>query len=174
MSKIIEENGVSVRFPDDNYMQFGQCSAYKKINSQGAKEMDVCWFDTSVNTLWLVEFKAFYSSDNPHYFQRDLSDSNEVADWLTKLTEKSIHTVAMSLTNRSLTQSCLPEIPDNNTTINVIHLVKVIPGQDTYLDPLQDKLRLRLKPYKAIFNISAISIISYDFAVKNQLLSWIV
>lgn len=51
MSKIIEENGVSVRFPDDNYMQFEQCSAYKKINSQGAKEMDVCWFDIYRPTL---------------------------------------------------------------------------------------------------------------------------
>ncbi len=171
---IIEENGVKVKFPDDNYFEFGNCSAYQKIIADGVKEVDVCWFDTSQNTLWLVELKAFHNPENLKYLAQDLADTTILDYWLTELVNKSIHAVCMSLTNRSQTQSCMKSIPDNNTKINIVHLLKVVPGQDAYLNPMQDKLRNRLKAYSAIFNISGIAIISYDFAIKNKTLNWIV
>jgi hypothetical protein len=160
MTKIIEENGVKVRFPDNNYFQFGACIPYQKIKGHGVKETDICWFDTNNDTLWLVELKAFDNPANLKYQTQDLSDSNRVEYWLTELANKSIHSICMSLTNRSATQSCMPSIPNNNTKIRIVHLLKVMPGQESYLDPMQDKLRNSLKPYTAIFNISAISIIS--------------
>jgi len=134
----------------------------------------VCWFDSYSNTLWLVELKAFDNPENVKYKSQDLSDIKIVDYWLSELVDKSIHAICMSNTNRSLTQSCMPIIPENDTKINVVHLLKVIPGQDAYLNPMQDKLRTRLKAYSAIFNISGISIISYDFAVSSHLLTWIV
>ena len=174
MSDLIEENGVKVRFPDDNDFQFGNCTAYKKIKSQGVKETDVGWFDTYNNILWLVELKAFDNQDNIKFKTQDLSNPILIDYWLSELVDKSIHAVCMANCNRSLTQSCLPFTPDYETVIKIVHLVKVIPGQDTYLNPLQDKLRLKLRAYSAIFNISSISIVSYDLAVQNRLLNWIV
>jgi hypothetical protein len=174
MSNLIEENGVKVKFPDDNDFQFGNCAAYKKIKSQGVKETDVGWFDTHNNILWLVELKAFDNQENKKFKPQDLSNPIIIDYWLSELVDKSIHAVCMSNTNRSLTQSCLPFTPDHATKIKIVHLIKVIPGQDSYLNPMQDKLRLKLKAYSAIFNISSISIVSYDLAVHNRLLNWIV
>ena len=171
---IIEENGVKVKVPNDNYFQFGKCPAYISINGQGVKETDVCWYETGSDTLWLVELKAFNNPGNVLYKPQDLTDTNVVEYWLTELAGKTIHAICMSTTNRSRTQSCMTTIPTNDTKIKVVHLLKVIPGQDSYLDPMQDRLRSMLRPYSAIFNISGISIISYDFAVQRQLLNWIV
>ncbi len=174
MSQLIEENGVKVRFPDNNYFQFSTCRAYNDIKSQGVKETDVGWFDLANNTLWLVELKAFDNPLNLKYKKQDLSDGSIVEHWISELVDKSIHAICMSNTNRSETQSCLPQIPDNNTKINIIHLLKVMPGQDVFLGPMTDKLRNKLRAYTAIFNISAITIISYDLALRNNNLSWIV
>ncbi len=174
MSYIIEENGVKVEFPDNNYFQFDTCPAYISIKSQGVKETDVCWFDLSNNTLWFVELKAFDNPLNFKYKKQDLSISDTIEHWLNELKDKSIHAVSMVLTNRSGTQSCVPIQLQANTAIKIMHLVKVMHGQDSYLDPMQNKLRVSLKPYQAIFKIDNISIVSYDFAVANSLLSWIV
>ncbi len=175
MSNLIEENGVKVEFPDANYFQFGTCPAYLRIKGKGVKETDVCWFDIASDALWLIELKAFDNPLNPKFLPQDLSISTTVDHWLNELKDKSIHAVSMVLTNRSGTHSCLPFLhPNINTTIKIVHLVKVLPNQDTYLNPMQDKLRQNLKAYQAIFNIDSIMIISYDFAIKNSLISWIV
>ena len=174
MNNIVEENGVKVAFPDSNYFQFGSCPAYNKIKGNGVKETDVCWFDVQNNTLWLIELKAFDNPTNPKYLPQDLTNPTTVNYWLSELKDKSIHAVSMVLTNRSNTQSCMPAKPKDDTTIKIVHLVKVISGQDSYLNPMQDKLRQTLRPYKALFNIDSIVIVSYDFAVLNNLVSWIV
>ncbi len=171
---LIEENGVKVQFPDKNYFQFSICPAYNNISGKGVKETDVCWFDSNANTLWLVELKSFDNPSNPKYLQQDLSNSSRVEYWLTELKDKSIHSVSMVLTNRSNTQSCMTILPDNNTIINIVHLVKVMSGQEVFLNPMQDELRKNLKAYQAIFNVKSITIISYDFAISNKLLPWIV
>jgi hypothetical protein len=171
---IIEENGVRVSVPDDNYFQFGKCDAYIAINGQDVKEMDVCWYETGTDTLWLVELKAFDNPANVKYQQQDLNNPQIVEYWLSELEKKTIHAVCMSTINRSQTQSCMTQIPTNSTKIKVVHLLKVIPGQDSYLNPMQDMLRAKLRPYSAIFNISGISVISYDYAVQRNLLNWII
>jgi hypothetical protein len=174
MSHIIAENGVQVQFMDSNYFEFEKCAAHIAIKSKGVKETDVCWFDVKNDTLWLIELKAFDNPANPKYQQQDLTIQERVTHWLDELTAKSIHATAMVLTNRSDTQSCVPHQVTAKTKIKIVHLVKVMKGQDEYLMPMQDVLRRNLQPYSAIFKIDSIAIISYDFAVARKLLSWIV
>ena len=174
MSKVIEENGVKVKFPDENYFEFDKCKAQITISGKDVKEMDAGWFDIQNNTLWLVELKAYYNPLNSKHISTDLRDSNFTNKILNGLTTKSIHSVSMSVQNRSNTQSCLPKVPDNRTVIKIVHLLRVLPGQDSFLNPMQDKLREALKPYTAIFKIDGIVILSYDYAVKEKLFNWIV
>lgn len=174
MSCIIEENGVCVQFMDSNYFEFSKCAAHIAIKAKGVKETDVCWFDVNKDTLWLIELKAFDNPDNPKYQQQDLTKPDRVTYWLDELTTKSIHATAMVLTNRANTQSCVPHPITDSTKIRIVHLVKVMKGQDEYLSPMQDVLRHNLKPYSAIFKIDSIGIISYDFAVERKLLPWVV
>ncbi len=164
----IEQNGVKVNFPDTNCFQFDSCAAYQPLKGKKVKETDVCWFDVNKNTLWFVELKAFYDSTNPRYLPQDLSQPKTYETWIEELTNKSIHAVLMALTNRSNTQSCLTHIPDNQTKLNIVHLIRFIPTQDTtFLLILTEDLRRRLMPYQAIFNINSIVVVSYDFALAN-------
>ncbi|MGI9159080.1 MAG: hypothetical protein ACR2K1_04930 [Saprospiraceae bacterium] len=68
-----EENGIRIHFPDSNSFRLSDCQAYLAIKSRGVKEMDIGWFDTARNTLWLVELKAFYHKENLLYQPKDLS-----------------------------------------------------------------------------------------------------
>lgn len=169
-----EENGVRVHFPDNNTFRLGDCQAHIVIKGKGVKEMDIGWLDTASNTLWLVELKAFNNPANILHQPKDLSDQTIVEAVLDELLRKSIHTICQVNTDRAGTQSCTGQVIANDTAIKLVHLVRTMPGQDTYLDPMQDSIRAKLSPYIAIYNIDAVAIVSYDFAVANHLLGWIV
>ncbi len=169
-----DENGVRVHFPDNNTFRLGDCPAYIAIKSQCVTEMDIGWLETATNTLWLVELKAFHNPAMPLYAPKDLSDTAIADKIFDNLLGKSIHTICQVNTNRSNTQACIGHPIANNTSIRLVHLVKTMPGQDIYLTPLGDKLRDKLRPYIAIFNIAGVAIVSYDLAVANRLLPWII
>ena len=76
--------------------------------------------------------------------------------------------------NRSFIQNCLSVSLITNTIIKIAHLIKIHSSHIAFIYPKQDKLRTFLEPYAAIFNVSGISIVSYDDAVKNNLVNWIV
>lgn len=168
------ENGIRVHFPDNNSFRLSDCQAYITISGKGVKEMDIGWFDLNTNTLWLVELKAFNDPNNIRYTPKDLSNQDIVEDVIRELLGKSIHTICQISTNRAGTQSCMSVPISLDTTINLVYLIRTMPGQDVYLNHMQDKLRTDLKPFIAIFNIAAIAVISYDYAVANRLLNWIV
>lgn len=169
-----EENGVRVNFPDANNFRLSDCRAYQAISGQGVKEMDIGWWDLAGNTLWLVELKGYYNPANPLHQQRDLSDSSIVSSVLEELFRKSVHTICQISTGRAGTQACTGGILNDTMAVRLVHLIRTMPGQDAYLNPLQDDLRAKLRPYIAIYNIASVVIVSYDHAVANNLLRWII
>lgn len=169
-----EENGIRVHFPDSNYFQLSTCAAYQAISGQGVKEMDIGWLDTSNNVLWLVEMKGYYHPSNAKYFPKDLRISSVVDSLLNELYTKSIHTLCQIYTNRAGTKSCVGQVISDQATLKLVYLIRTIPGQETYLNPMQDAIRAKLKPFIAIYRIDAITIVSYDYVVSQQLLSWVV
>mgnify|MGYP001213422668 CR=1 FL=1 len=169
-----EENGVRVDFPDANNFRLSDCEAYKAIKSKGVKEMDIGWFDTTSNTLWLVELKGFHNPANIKHQPKDLSNPTIVGSVMEELLDKSIHTICQVTTDRAGTKSCVGQPIADDTAIKIVHLIRVMPGQDAYLDPMQDAIRNKLRPFIAIYNIGAVAVISYDYAVSNRLLNWII
>ncbi len=177
MSELIEENGVKVQFPDNNFFRFGSgnCKSYESLKQLGVKEVDVCWFDVKNDTLHLIELKAFYNTENDKYYNQDLEKEDLVNKWISDLEKKTLHAVCMVTQNRSNTQTCMNNLlPNNNTKINVSHVVKIKPEQAEYLGIMQDKLRQKLQPILNIFSISSVTVINYDSAVKNKTTHWIV
>ncbi len=170
----LEENGVRVHFPDSNYFQLSTCSAYQAISGQGVKEMDIGCLDTTNNILWLVEMKGYYHPSNARHLPKDLSKATEVDNILDELCTKSIHTLCQITTTRAGTKSCIGQVIPDQTSIKLVYLIRTIPGQETYLNPMQDALRAKLKSFIAIYRIDAVTIIDYDYAVSQQLLSWVV
>lgn len=43
----INEPGVVLTLPDNNYFRFQDCLTYNELKGKGLKEMDVCWLDTA-------------------------------------------------------------------------------------------------------------------------------
>ncbi len=169
-----EENGVRVHFPDDNTFRLSDCDAYIAIKSKRVKEMDICWFDLDNHTLWLVELKAFFNPANPQYKNKDMAESGIIESVMAELLDKSIHTICQVNSDRAGTKSCIGHPVGVHTSIKLVHLVKTMPGQDTYLNQVQDQLRKEIRPYSAIFNIESVVVLSYEWARNNQILSWIV
>jgi len=174
MTKRFTENGISVEFQDANYFQFSTCPAYLLLKAHSVKEMDICWLDIATNVLWVIELKAFDNPDNALFLQSDLRDGNIVNYWIDELYKKSVHTLCMIETNRSNTQTCLNNNITSQTTIRLVHLINVLPGQETHLSFMQDELRKRLKPFISIFGVQSFSVIPYSLAKGGKLLPWIV
>lgn len=170
----LTENGVTVHFTDANYFQFSDCSAYRSITSQSVKEMDVCWLDTKANILWSVELKAFINPANYLHKVQDITQVNIADYWIDEFYKKAVHTLCMIETNRSGTKNCIAVKLDNKTDFKLVFLVNVMAGQELLLNAMQDKLRVLLKPYLALFNVSTMVIMAYAQARNNPLLPWIV
>lgn len=168
------ENGVTVHFPDNNYFFFGNCPAYKSISPYGVKEMDVCWLDNAANILWCVELKAFDHPINPLFASHDLSNASVINYWIDELYKKSLHTLCMLETNRSNTQSCIVQGIEDQIVFKLVHLINVLPGQETLLQYVQDQLNAMLKPFIAIYKVESLVVIPYSFAKGRALLPWIV
>lgn len=170
---IIEEHGITLEFPDNNFFQFQNCSEYLRISGDGVKEMDVCWLESEKNILWIIEMKAFHNPDNPKHAPTDLKDQNIIDIKLRELYTKSIHTLCMLETNRSGTQNCLTGPINHDTDFKLIHIISVVPGQETFLAQMKDKLKDMLKPYLRIFRVSTCIVIPYSLYRDDPLLPWI-
>lgn len=170
----LSESGVSVHFPDNNYFQFGACASYNRIKGQRVKEMDICWLDVTGGVLWAVELKAFDNPANALHRQSDLSKTDIIDHWINELYHKSLHTLCMLETNRAHTQSCSIAGISDQTAFKLVHLLNLVPGQESYASFIQDKLREMLKPMLAIFRVDALVVIPYNTASGGRLLSWII
>ena len=168
------ENGVKVHFPDNNYFFFGNCAAYKAISAHSVKEMDICWLDTALNTLWCVELKAFDDPGNAKFLQQDLSNGGIVKYWIDELYKKTLHTLCMLETDRSKTNSCIVQGINDQTIFKLVHLINVVHGQETLLQFIQDELKIMLKPILAIYNVHSLTVIPYSLAKNKAILPWIV
>jgi len=174
MSMPLSEHGVTVHFPDNNYFQFGGCNAYNGLGGHGVKEMDICWLDKANNVLWAVELKAFDNPANAKHIKNDLKTIDIVEYWINELYKKTVHTLCMLETNRSNTKSCLVAGISDTTIFKIVHLINVIPGQESYLTFMKDELTVRLKPLLAIFRVDSLAVVPYNTAKGGALVSWIV
>jgi hypothetical protein len=52
----ITESSITLNFPDNNYFRLGDCEGYKILQNHFA-EMDVCWYDSTKDILYLIELK---------------------------------------------------------------------------------------------------------------------
>ena len=162
-----EENGIWVNFPDTNYFQFQDIPEYKSISSQSIREMDFGWFDNANDTMFLIELKAYHNPSNPHHQPTNLADSSIRDTKLQELYEKSVHSVSMLYSTRSPVRPILPAAHLETEKLRLIHILNIPNALHPYLSIMQDVLRNRLKPYKAIFDINSIVIIDYTTACNK-------
>lgn len=97
----ITESGITLNFPDNNFFRFEDCQGYKEIQNN-FKEMDVCWYEQTTDTLYIIELKDWHdgklieendptiSSQKIIEMKESISKSN-----INILVKKSIDSVSM-------------------------------------------------------------------------------
>lgn len=164
------ENGVCVDFSNMQYFQFENCQGYIAIKSHGVKEMDFGLQEKGL--LWLIELKSYFDLSNPKHQSTDISRVDIFEEKLEKFTQKAIHSLAMLFGSRINTQSCLKKSITKNTRLKLVYIVSVESRYTLHLQPLGDKLRQKLKPYIALYNIDSVTVLDYTNAKKS--LKWVV
>jgi hypothetical protein len=56
---IFQESGLRITLPDGECFRFQDCPSYKTLNGKNFSEIDFCWWDSTKNTLWLLELKDY-------------------------------------------------------------------------------------------------------------------
>lgn len=70
---------LSLNFPDNNYFRLCDCDGYKEIQNNFA-EMDVCWYDQTNDTLYIIELKNWENNTLD-----EESDPNYTPDEIQKM-----------------------------------------------------------------------------------------
>lgn len=161
------ENGITINFPDKNYFQFEGCQNYTTISGQGVKEMDVCWLDEAQNELWMIELKGFHNPANPLHIAPNLDNPDVIEKKLEELFLKSVHSLCMLDNSRSNTKNCVITGVSNVTKLKLIHIISLNPQHAHYLIFLNDRLQNKMKPYRAIFNVSSIAVLDHNYAIST-------
>ncbi|MEQ8969819.1 MAG: hypothetical protein RIE73_05425 [Coleofasciculus sp. C1-SOL-03] len=56
---IYQESGLQITLPDTERFRFQDCSGYKTLNGKNLSEMDFGWWDSTKNSLWLLDVKDY-------------------------------------------------------------------------------------------------------------------
>jgi hypothetical protein len=178
----IYDSGITLTFPDNNYFRFEACQGYKDIQNN-FKEMDVCWYDSTNNTLYIIELKEW------DYTLAEEQDANvtaqkikEIKDRRAKshihtLLKKSIDSVSMFISvllNKpyaSKISACAPFSITQDTQIKLLTIVKTPPSSVDYISSLYTEYKAHFKPYATLFGIKAYVVMTKEQAMRE--FSWV-
>ncbi len=81
---IYEESGLQITLPDGECFRFQECPSYKSLSGNNLSEMDFGWWDSSKDTLWLLELKDYSHLTPPQRLPDYLLEklTNKVTDSL--------------------------------------------------------------------------------------------
>ena len=178
----ISESSITLDFPDSNYFRFQDCQGYKSLDN--LKEMDACWYETSTDTLYLIELKdwgnANIDEENNPSISRDEID--EIKTGITKhrlfeLWKKSVDSTSMFLsvlldTPYSLQiKACVPFSISKKTNIKILSIINWTDTDISYLSNIHAEYKSKFKPFAKLFNIKAYVVMSKYQATQQY--DWI-
>ncbi|MBC7554913.1 MAG: hypothetical protein H7257_13150 [Taibaiella sp.] len=177
----VEESGITLNFPDNNYFRFQDCNGYLQIQSN-FREMDACWYDQHNDTLYLIELKDW--GDGILNEERDAKFSAEYVEKLKNditnarirvLFEKSLDSMIISvLLNKPYSvniQRCIPFNISNSTTIKLLSIINWTDSDLTYLSSVQSAYKSHFRPYATLFGIRSFVVMTKTQAIN--LFAWI-
>lgn len=165
------ETGITVNFPTRDYYQFESCPEYQKVSGDGVKEMDFIWYDTTDNTVWLVELKGFYFPENEKHVSTDLGDQEVLSKKLQELEAKALHSLVMLATKRTNLHQCAGAALKKQK-IKLMFILEVIPQQESYLTFIRASIEDTLKPFLRLFAVESVMVVNQEIG-KSIGLKWI-
>ena len=163
----ITESAITLTFPDANYFRFQDCKGYRDIQ-QDFKEMDVCWYDSTADTLYIIELKDWGNNT-----LTEESDSNFAKEEIQKMKErisnyrigelvkKSIDSICMVnsiLLNKPYAiniQNCSPFSISSTTKIYLLNIINWEDPDPTYISTIHTAYKLKFNAYAKLFQLKA-------------------
>lgn len=179
----VSESSITLNFPDNNYFRLCDCDGYKAIQNYFA-EMDVCWYDQTKDTLYIIELKDW---DNNSLDEE--SDPNCTPDEIQKirkgiskyridkLLKKSIDTTCMFMSillgkeNSIKIQQCSPFTISNETTIILLSIINWTDIDCTYISNINTEYKSKFNSYAKLFHIKTFLVLPKNKA--SELYTWI-
>lgn len=158
------ESGITLNFPDSNFFRFANCNGYSILSGNNFKEMDACWFDNSENLYWLFELKDYSAS------AADLYETIEHKSW--NIVKKAVDSLCMFLSSKHayphglMINADLPFPPDENTRFKFVTVVHCNESQKADIQLLNEKFKIKFKPYADLFGIKDYSIVEHSIAKR--------
>lgn len=160
----ITESSITLTFPDNKYFRFEDCNGYKGIQNN-FKEMDACWYDSTIDTLYVVELKDWSSAD--------LSSNEYSKNRILDLVKKSIDSTCMLLSillSKPYSvniQACMPFSITNDTNIKLLSIINCKSSDLPFVSSVNSEYKSRFNSYAKLFNIRTFLVMNKEKAVER-------
>ncbi len=179
----ITESSITLNFPDNNYFRLCDCKGYKDIQNNLA-EMDVCWYDQTSDTLYIIELKNWENNTlveeiDPNYTPNEIQKiKTKISNYrIDNLLKKSVDTTCMFMSillgkkNGNKIQQCSPFTISNNTTIKLLSIINWTSIDSSYISNINTQYKSKFNSYAKLFDIKTFLVLPKDKA--TQLFTWV-
>ncbi|MGH1337369.1 MAG: hypothetical protein ACRBFS_14700 [Aureispira sp.] len=171
---VIKESNITLSFPDENQVfRFENCQGYKEIE-QNLAEIDVCWFDTPNNTLYLVELKCI-SALSKQTSNTQKSTAEALVKKLVKKSKDATAMLAAVLLNTDQGNRIAKCFNFTITTETVIKLISIIELEDkytSYVNSVNTSYKTKFKSYKQLFGLNTSIVLTKKQAINK--FDWVI
>ncbi|MEH2336432.1 hypothetical protein [Nostoc sp.] len=166
---IYEESGLRITLPDEHSFRLQDCSSYVNLKGNNLSEMDFGWWDSTNDTLSLLEIKD-YSHLTPlerlpdHLLEKLI---NKVTDSVMILASVWSGTLQGQNFYRELPVSC-QVFPTHPKKIKVFFIFKIsdeIKIKQELTD-IRDKLKNKMLGRLMLFDITNLVLVDHETAIK--------
>jgi len=177
------ESNITLNFPDNNYFRLGDCDGYREIQNNFA-EMDVCWYDKTNDTLYIIELKDWKNNtlaeeSDPNFTPDEIQKMKAgISNYrIGKLLKKSVDStymfmsILLSKVNGIKIQQCSPFEISNSTTIKLLSIINWTDIDSTYISNINTAYKSKFNSYAKLFGIKTFLVLSKEQASLK--FSWI-
>ncbi len=168
---IFEESGLRITLPDGESFRFQDCPSYKTLNGKNLSEIDFGWWDSAKQTFWLLEIKDYShltpAERLPNYLLEKLT--NKVTDSLLILSSIWSGSLQGQEIRAELPTFC-HTFPIQPSKIKIVFVLKISnPHLKLELSPLKTRLRDKLGGRLQVFDITHVTLVDHETAIKMSL-----
>jgi hypothetical protein len=175
----VTESQITLNFPDNNFFRFEDCDGYKAIQNN-FKEMDVCWYEISTDTLFVIELKDWgdnilLEESNPTFTNEKIKEMKTgITNFrIWSLVQKSIDSTCMFMSillakpYSSKIQACSPFVITNNTKIKFLSIINWLEGDNSYVETINTAYKSKFNSYAKLFGINVFLVLTKEQAARK-------
>lgn len=157
------ESNISIDFPSQ-FSRICDCTGYTDLSGNFFKEMDVSYFEDSINTYYLIELKDFSLANitEPQFMRKRAWD----------LVKKSVDSLCFFLCTKHRypydinIDPFITRKPDSQTTFQLLNIIHCDPLQQPDIQLLNNLYRQIFMPYARLFNIRYYAVLEHSAAIR--------